>query len=798
MCRNLVILSVCIVLVALTSLAAVAEESEAVQWTRWRGPNLDGAIRGVGVFGTDQVGLKMAWSRQLGSGYSGITIYDGRLVTMFTDGEFDYAVALDSSSGDEIWRYKIDTMYAGHDGSNDGPIGTPAIDGDSVYGLGPKGQLFAVRLKDGSEIWSVKIDEQLEAKAATYGFTTTPLVVGDVLFVQTGGPEDRAHSGFDKQTGKVLWSTGEDVVAYQSPVTASLGGVSQIVAVGNNKVMGLDPASGRVLWSHTYNTEEGEGSANPVVVEGGRLLINAPNEAVLLQVERGDSGFEVKELWRSQVFKNSFASPVFHEGHFYGFDGNFLACVDAESGEKVWKSRPPGGNGLILVDGHLAIFEPKGGFVLVKASADGYDEVARVQVSETGSFTWPSFAEGDFFVRNLEDIARIAITDSAAPTAVAEARPAAHRFAAFVREVEASDNKRALVDDFMNAQERLPIIEGEFVHFVYRGASEDVGVTGSMTEFFVEEGMERIEGTDLWHKTYEIEPGARWEYQFNIDFENVGPDPANPRRVPGMMGGDFSELLTATYTPPEHVKAYRGDTPGTLETFNHKSDILENEREVVVYLPAGYASGSRSYPLLVVTEGDEWLAGGNLPNSLNNLIGDSVAPLVVAFVKSVPDPQAAQAEHNGPKAADYARMLTDEIVPYLDENYRLASGTESRGIMGYGGGVQTAVRAALARPDLFGKVAVQSAYLPGETAQEMLSMAGESRSNDIRILVYWNHYELKNAQYDFDLAADSQRLNEALKRGGYEVGGGEVLDAAGWGSWRARAGEILEAFFPVE
>ena len=72
--------------------------------------------------------------------------------------------------------------------------------------------------------------------------------------------------------------------------------------------------------------------------------------------------------------------------------------------------------------------------------------------------------------------------------------------------------------------------------------------------------MYRVEGTDLYYRSYAIEPGARWEYQFNVDFDNVVPDSLNSRRAPG--GRALSEVVTPGWTQPAYVKAYEGDTAG--------------------------------------------------------------------------------------------------------------------------------------------------------------------------------------------------------------------------------------------
>ena len=227
--------------------------------TQSRGSNQQQESAGKGVFETDGFGLEIVWTKSLGSGHSRITVVEGRAITMFSDGEFDNLIALEVATGEEIWRHRIAATYRGHDGSADGPHSTPIVDGGVVYGLGPKGHLFAVSFVDGAEIWSRKIDEELGARAPYWGFATTPAIEGGMLIVQTGGPEGQAITGFDKRTGEVRWTVGGDTVGYQSPTVLTLAGVRQVVAVGNQEIMGILPRIGEVLWTYRYSTRDTEG-----------------------------------------------------------------------------------------------------------------------------------------------------------------------------------------------------------------------------------------------------------------------------------------------------------------------------------------------------------------------------------------------------------------------------------------------------------------------------------------------------------------------------------------------------------
>ena len=97
-------------------------------------------------------------------------------------------------------------------------------------------------------------------------------------------------------------------------------------------------------------------------------------------------------------------------------------------------------------------------------------------------------------------------------------------------------DKHALIEAYVKTHEHSPIIECEYVHFVYLGEVEDIAITGSMITTGNPEPMERIEGTDLYYRTYELEPTGRWEYEYNLDFGEGVTDPRNPRTAPAQFG----------------------------------------------------------------------------------------------------------------------------------------------------------------------------------------------------------------------------------------------------------------------
>jgi outer membrane protein assembly factor BamB len=196
------------VLIALLSLHAQPSFSE--DWPGWRGPTTDLTTRGPVEFanGSD-LAFSVVWRAPLGSGYSSVSVAHGVAVTTFSDGTDDLVIAFSAATGDELWRSPIDSTYIGHDGSRTGPISTPYITEGLVYALGPKGRLVAVETSSGDEVWTRDLVADYGSEAPVYGFTTSPLVVGDVLLLQVGGGDGKAVAGFNRHTGEPLWHAGD-------------------------------------------------------------------------------------------------------------------------------------------------------------------------------------------------------------------------------------------------------------------------------------------------------------------------------------------------------------------------------------------------------------------------------------------------------------------------------------------------------------------------------------------------------------------------------------------------------------
>jgi enterochelin esterase-like enzyme/outer membrane protein assembly factor BamB len=781
----LVVLSACL----------VASVAVGADWPGFRGPNFDGTVPGETLLQGGSKQLEVGWKRDLGPGYSALAVGDGQVLAMFADGDADYLAAFDVATGDERWRYRIADTYAGHDGSHDGPISTPLIGDGRIYGLGAWGHLFAVNASDGKGIWEVHLADDLGGKKPHYGFTTSPLLIDGVLVIELGGEEGKAVAGLAPDTGKVLWTVGDDTIEYGSAIVATLGGQRQVVAAGKDNVWGIAPASGDVLWSYRHEGDEGAmGGMTVVPVPSGDdriFLMNKVDSSVMLQVEPKGDGYDVSELWSNNAIKASYVTPVYHDGHLYGMSNRIFACVDAATGEIAWRSREPGDGFPTVVGDQLVMITKGGSLHVAEATPEAYTELARLDLFEEHAWSEVAYAEGHLFARSMAYLARIDPGSGGDAEARSTEWVARTEFGRFLDELERSNDKKAAIDAFLAQQDSFPIVEDNgAVHFLYRGEAEDVGIVGDVIGFRREDPMIRAAGTDLFHYSTRLEPNAAATYGYIVDFGEPAPDPMNDRAGSGLFG-DVSWFAMPAWQAPDFLGEAKKNRQGRLEEISWKSDAREGqERHAQVYLPVGYRStGDRRYPVAYVHHGKEALEVGRMKNALDNLIGDSVEPLIAVFVHA--DEENPRGDLRNDK---YPEMVANELVPLIDEKYRTIADPSGRASVGSGRGANVAMMSAFGHSDVFGRTGAQSATLRPASFAE--SMRG---ADDQPMVIYldWGTYHLRSPHEAWDLADASREVWQHLREHGYRPAGGEVPEGYSWQCWNGHTDEMLEALFPL-
>jgi enterochelin esterase-like enzyme/outer membrane protein assembly factor BamB len=774
----------------------VGGDAMANGWPGFRGPNSDGTVPGVELFDGASAELSLGWKRALGSGYSAIAVADGRLVTMFADGDADVLAAFDVESGDELWRYRIADAYKGHDGSHDGPISTPLMTGGRVYGLGPMGHLFAVNAANGEQVWATHLVDDHEATKPYYGFTTSPLMADGVLVVEVGAAEGKAVAGFSPQTGEMLWNVGDDKIEYHSPIATTIGGRRLVVAAGKANVYGLEAKTGAVLWSYEHGGDEramGGFTIVPLPAGEDRLfLMNKIDSSVMLSVTSTGDEYEINELWNSNAIKSSYVPPVYHNGSIYGMSNRIFVCMDANTGEIQWRSREPGDGFPTLVGGKLVILTKPGSLHVVEASSAGYNELARLDLFDEHAWSEVAYADGHLYARSMAHLARIDPGSAAPAVSVNESWTSDTEFGRVLANVSRADDKTAVLEAYLAEQASFPIVETSgAVHFVYRGESEDVGIVGDMIGFRREDPMTRIDGTDLYYYSTRLEPDAAVTYGFITDFGEPVADPLNPNDGEGLFG-EVSWLAMPAWDAPDFLDQADPERQGRLELLEWESQVLEDQtRTAQVYLPAGYdGEADRRYPVFYVHDGKAALEQGEMKNALDQLIGVSVEPLIAVFVLADEEDPRADLRQLEP----YSEMIVKELVPEIDRKYRTIADPLARATVGSGRAGNVALFSAFEYPEHFGRVAAQSATM---AVEDIPGLSADVDSSPKVIYLDWGSYHMRSPHEAWDYVVENRRLWNTLREAGYRPAGGEVPEGFGWPCWTGHTDEVVSAMFPL-
>lgn len=791
--------AVMLVMIVVTALGASAD------WPQIRGPQADGVGVDDGALSDrDAVAFDVVWSVPIGSGYSGVVVGGGRAVTMARDGERDVMLAFDAATGKRLWRVDVEPTYAGHDGSHDGPIATPVIAGDLVVGLGARGRMLAVRAASGEIVWETNLAEDHGAPEPFYGFCTSPILVDGVLAVMLGA-EGAAVAGFDPATGEKLWAGGTTQVAYQTPSMVADGDRHLVLAAGMDKLLALDAADGTLVWEYEHGGNGGRGAASLTAVPVGdrRLFLAHKDDAsTVVEWRPGDEAAEFETLWEDRSIRNSYNIAVQRDGWIYAFSSRFLTAVDATTGTAAWRSREPGDGFLSLVGDHLVVATKDGSLHLVEATPEAYREVAAVPLAVDQVWTFPAWADGAVFVRGLGGLARVDVVEGAARLLADDDEaelPPGSAFGRFLAEAHAADDPAAVVDRFMEAQSSFPIVEPGWVHFVYRGDANDVGIGGDPFGARQDRPMHRLQGTDFFWRSARLAPDGRVEYVFVPDFGAAVPDPRNdrptvvssvygpdmemPRGAPGLT---MSWVAGPEWRPPTHLGEPDPSRLGTVESREIHVEGLDAPLALEAWLPPGYADGDERYPVLYVFGGSQAREAGRFDTMLANLSGSAMRPAIAVFV-GIPVPDAGSA----------ADLFAETVVPFVDETWRTIAERDARAVWGSSFGGFGAMVAAMKHPETVSRIGVQSlAMLDMMEAQLMPLVPEDGAAADLAVVMEWSGYELRNPHENWDMGDVNRRFAETLRARGFAVEAREVGESTGWTGWRNRADDVLPELVP--
>jgi outer membrane protein assembly factor BamB len=387
--ENLMKWRVLAVLLALSLMVDTVGGQAVPEWFQWRGPNRDGHSAETGLLQTwPKAGPPLAWrANGLGDGYSSFSTAGGRLFTLGARGGTEYVIALDRATGKKVWEYQNGRRFQNDRG--DGPRSTPTVDGERLYVLGGSGDLTCLEHATGQRVWTINLVQKFGGVNPYWGYSESPLVVGDRILVNAGGRR-ASIVAINKTDGSTLWQQHGDGAGYSSPMLMRTGSLNQVIFFTESRTLAVDPRDGRLLWSYNKAANGTANIATPIV-RGTRVFVSSDygTGAALLEVRAAGNLATANEVYFTRDMRNHHSSSVLVGDLLYGFSSSILTALNFDTGAIAWRDRSVGKGSLIYGDGRLYLYSENGVAGLAEATPAGYREHGRFTIAQqSGSPTW--------------------------------------------------------------------------------------------------------------------------------------------------------------------------------------------------------------------------------------------------------------------------------------------------------------------------------------------------------------------------------------------------------------------------
>ncbi len=360
----------------------------ASDWPHFRGPNRTGVVDETSGWKNGRwIAEKPDWTADVGLGSTSPVVVAGRLYTMGWNRDRDTLFCLDASTGRPIWQQSYPSPRYGRKSLGDkglyaGPSSTPEYDPATglLFTLSNDGELRCWNAQAGGKlVWRRNLYDDYDPPQRPrvgrsghrdYGYTSSPLVVGDRLIVEVGAA-DATLIAFDKRTGRELWRSeaGGPAGHTAGPVPISVEGVACVAVLRFEGLLVTridDGQAGRTVATYPWKTSFANNIASVAVHGSDVLLTSAYNHYAICRLTISLDG--AKKVWE-QPLASKICTPVVHDGHIYWSWQN-LYCLDWETGRKRWQVGGFGdaGSCIVTADDRLIVLGNRGKLVLAETA----------------------------------------------------------------------------------------------------------------------------------------------------------------------------------------------------------------------------------------------------------------------------------------------------------------------------------------------------------------------------------------------------------------------------------------------
>ena len=391
---------------------AQQNQVNSMNWPQWQGPNRDGFLPKDAPWPAkiSEGSLTQSWRVELGKGYPGPIVSDQLVFAIESMENQESVKAFDRKSGKLAWSIEWDgkmkvPFFAAKNGS--WVRSTPAFDGENLFVCGMRDVLHSIHAKTGKINWKVDFVERYDTPLPAFGMVCSPLIEGDHLYIQAG-------SGFvklDKKTGKSIWRTLTDKggmfgSAFSSPVIKEINGVKQLVVQTRTDLAGVDPQSGKKLWSKPIKAFRGMNILTPTILDNQIFTSSYGGKSLMLDIQKTGDKQSVQLAWENKQ-EGYMSGPIMIDGFCYiHLKKQRITCLDIKNGETKWISSESFGKYMSMVSNgkEILALDESGILYLIKPSPEKFVIKESRKISDSPTWAHLALSGNQLFIRELESL----------------------------------------------------------------------------------------------------------------------------------------------------------------------------------------------------------------------------------------------------------------------------------------------------------------------------------------------------------------------------------------------------------
>ena len=421
----------------------------AENWPQWRGPSATGVSPEKGVHVEWSNDKNVAWRAELGGlGVSSPVVWGERVFVTYQTGagglrqgrhptfvqegnpaelgetplggsraerrddRISFGVsAHHTSDGRRLWQYNLDAEGELPDVHEKRNLATssPVTDGAHVYAWFSNGQLAALDV-NGKLAWKRHLGREYSRFDLDWGHASSPVLYRDRLILLCYHKSSSYLLALDKRTGKELWKVdrGQDLKSYSTPLVIETPQGGELIVNSSENMEAFDPRTGKSLWKYVEPTRFAV--PMPVYHDGVLYVSRGYRSGPYMALRAGQRGEISKEklLWHVETGAPYTSSLVYDNGLlFSATEMGIVTCLDAKTGERVWRERLGGiySASPVVADGKVYLFSESGETLVLRAGRTA-QVLARnkLNIRVIGS---PAFSGGRIFIRGDRQLVAI-------------------------------------------------------------------------------------------------------------------------------------------------------------------------------------------------------------------------------------------------------------------------------------------------------------------------------------------------------------------------------------------------------